>query len=174
VKLKRDWKRFRDILRENGVRELYHFTDRSNLRSIKLRGGLYSGYYCAQNGIAIPCPGGNELSRGLDQKYGLEDYVRLGFNRNPPMMIVACREGIISDPVIIVVDTSVVHWAPTLFSDMNATDSLATRGDDLASFQAIRFDIARSSTWSGEMEKKWRQAEVMVKTHIPLKYLKLP
>ena len=39
---KHDWKFIRKILAQNGITKLYHFTDRSNLNSIKNNGGLLS------------------------------------------------------------------------------------------------------------------------------------
>jgi len=40
--LKPDWMEYRRILEQNGITDLYHFTDRSNLPSIKHHRGLYS------------------------------------------------------------------------------------------------------------------------------------
>lgn len=48
------------ILRDNGIRKLYHFTDRANLQSIIQHGGLYSWEDCAIKGIVIPRSGSNE------------------------------------------------------------------------------------------------------------------
>ena len=48
------------ILKEHGINSLYHFTDRKNLESIIRHGGLYSWGDCIEQGIAIPCPGGDK------------------------------------------------------------------------------------------------------------------
>ena len=60
---------------------MYHFTDRANIPSIKKHGGPYSWYTCEQKSIEIKMPGGNQLSRDLDLRYNLHDYVRLSFNK---------------------------------------------------------------------------------------------
>ena len=60
------------LLEKNGVRKLYHFTDRDNLASIIRHGGLYSWADCADKGIDIPKPGSDQMSRSLDARDGLE------------------------------------------------------------------------------------------------------
>jgi hypothetical protein len=79
---------FQKILQENNITKLYHFTDRNNLESIK-KYGLLSWDYCRKNGIPIPRPGGNELSRKLDQYIGMQNYVRLCFVPDHPMLYFA-------------------------------------------------------------------------------------
>ena len=72
-------------LKSQGV-ELYHFTNRSNLDSIHKQ-GLVSWSRLKEDEIKSTC-GGDQTSRKLDLKRGLEDYVRLSFNRAHPMMFV--------------------------------------------------------------------------------------
>ena len=68
------------ILKEHGIKSLYHFTDRKNLESIIKYGGLYSWMDCVEQGITIPKPGGDIQSRELDARKGLE-YTQTGFLR---------------------------------------------------------------------------------------------
>lgn len=173
MKRKEKWREFRSLIEQHHIEWLYHFTDAENVPSIRRLKGLYSWGHLEAESIPIPRPGGNELSRDLDRRDGYEDYVRLCFNDNPPMLIAAHRNGSIPNPVIIAVDPEVIYWEETLFADMNATDNYVNTGTDLAAFKAIRFAVARANTWDGEEEKKWRQAEVMVKTHIPIELLKI-
>ena len=133
-KLKPNWRDFFTILISYHVTSLYHFTDSSNLPSIKRYGGLFSWGYCEIKGIEIPCPGGVQFSRDLDIRRGLQDYVRLNFNRNPPMLYAAPH---ITDPVILEVDPSVIYWATTIFSNVNATDNSAIIGDSLWKFSEM-------------------------------------
>lgn len=70
---------------KNGISYLYHFTDISNIKSIKEHGGLLSWHYCEQHNIEIPLAGGDMDSRDLDRHHGLEDYVRLSFCNDHPM-----------------------------------------------------------------------------------------
>ena len=81
------------LLEKNGVRKLYHFTDRDNLASIIRHGGLYSWADCADKGIDIPKPGSDQMSRSLDARDGLEHYVRVSFVTSHPMMFVAMNDG---------------------------------------------------------------------------------
>ena len=113
------------LLRQNGITRLYHFTDRANIQSIIDNGGLYSWKACDNKGISVKRPGGSATSRSLDQYRGLENYVRLSFTRNHPMMYVAQNDGRISNPVILEIDLSVVNLATTKFSDRNATKNSA-------------------------------------------------
>jgi hypothetical protein len=172
--LKPDWREFEKIVEANHITRLYHFTDKANLPAIRKHGGLYSWSYCETNGIRIPRPGGNELSRQLDTRANLQDYVRLCFNTNHPMLINLQRAEQITDPVHLEIDPQVIYWASTQFSDMNATDNSAVVGEKLEHFRNINFRLAMAYNWNGEMEKKWRQAEVLVKTHVPLGLIRIP
>ena len=57
----------------------------------------------------------DELSRNLDAKAGLEDYVRLSFCSNNPMMHVARKEKRISNPVLLRIERRFVQaWRKIL------------------------------------------------------------
>ena len=168
---KRKWRQIKKIVDSERIKKLYHFTDQDNLPSIRINGGLYSWSHCESNDINIARPGGNQVSRSLDRGNGLEDYVRLSFVKKPPMYYVAKREGRIRNPVILEVSPEVILWELTLFSDGNATANRARIGGELEDFRRIRFDILRQSDWADECEKHYWQAEVLVKTHVPLRYI---
>ncbi|MFC1740116.1 DarT ssDNA thymidine ADP-ribosyltransferase family protein [Pseudomonadota bacterium] len=137
---------------------LYHFTDERNLDSIREH-GLLSWPLLLQTGIAH-VPASSELSRELDARHGLENYVRLCLTRYHPMLNCAVGDPtrIFSRPTWIRVHPAVIRWETTLFSDMNATANLANIGDD----PWIAFNSGSS------------QAEVMVLGRIEPKYLALP
>jgi len=85
----------------------------------------------------------------------------------------AREEGRIKVPKMLLVDASMIYSKTTLFSVINANDSGASVGEDFDSFNRIRFDIATASRrWDGEEEKGYRQAEVLVKRHVPLDLIK--
>ena len=172
IKYKNNWEIFKEIVNQNNINCLYHFTDRANIPSIKRRGGLYSWYTCEQKSIEIPIPGGSLLSRNLDLRYNLHDYVRLSFNKRQPMLYVAKRDGRINNPVFLEISPEVVYWEETLFSDENATANSAIIGCGLDDFERINFSFAKSGQWQDEQEKKLIQAEVLVKSHIPLSFIK--
>ena len=105
-----NWKEFETILSQNRITKLYHFTDRDNLESIIKNGGLYSWKDCEERGISIPKPGGGgpgSTSWSLDERDGLERYVRVSFTEQHPMMYVAMNENRISNPVILEIDPPV-------------------------------------------------------------------
>ena len=99
-----NWEDFKNILEQNHITKLYHFTDRDNLENIIKNGGLYSWKDCEERGINIPKPGGGgpgSPSWSLDKRDNLEHYVRVSFTMNHPMMYVAMNEDRISNPVIL-------------------------------------------------------------------------
>lgn len=85
VKHKAEVSQIEKYLNSNSVDCFYHFTSVKNLDSIKAQGGLYSWDKADKKKINISKPGGDSLSRQLDLRYGLQDYVRLSFCTNHPM-----------------------------------------------------------------------------------------
>ena len=172
---KENWLAFKQVLESNGIRYLYHFTDRRNIPSIKRHGGLLSWNYCEKHKIDIPNPGGGNLSRNLDEMRNLQDYVRLSFTTEHPMMYVAMKDGRISNPVILRIDPSVVYLQHTMYADMNATTTKRTPniGKSLEDFKKIHFSTVKAHKHFDldENERPYFQAEVMVMTFIPKKYI---
>lgn len=160
-----------EYLKTNRINHLYHFTDRRNLQSIKDRGGLFSWKYCVDNNIEIPFPGGGEESRSLDLRHGLSDYVRLSFCTEHPMAYVL-RSIKNYDIIILRVKIDVVGLEGTLFSDINATDNNHHHGGTIEDLKRINLDATQQEYVGRSSEFfKQHQAEVMVKTFIPLEYI---
>ena len=167
---KENWFDFKQILDNNGIRYLYHFTDRRNIPSIKSHGGLFSWNYCKQNNITIPCQGGDYKSQELDEKYGLEDYVRLSFCNDHPMAFRLKQLG--SDIVILQIKADVALLKNTLFSDINAADKFHTHGGKLEDLERVNFNATKKNyVCKDDIDFKPHQAEVMVKTFVPKKYI---
>lgn len=176
-RLKNDKKEIEDLFSQNNIVHLYHFTDESNLKSIKEHGGLLSWYYCAQHNIDIPIAGGDESSRSLDKRYGLEDYVRLSFCADHPMAYHVKKRAIkkraMASLVLLEIKIDVAYFAETQFSDMNATDNAHSIGTD-ANFikNKINFSATkRRFLRADDLDFKSHQAEVLVKTFIPIEYI---
>ncbi len=172
-----NWEEFKQLLEQHNITTLYHFTDRDNLENIIKNGGLYSWKDCEERGIMIPKPGGGgqgSTSWSLDERDGLERYVRLSFTRQHPMMYVAMNEDRISNPVILEIDPEVIYDENTRYADMNATRNGANVGGGLSDFQQIHFNTvkARNHFDLNADEQPYYQAEVLVKNHIPLQYIK--
>lgn len=176
--IKKDWYKFYVYLKHikpyNNIK-LYHFTDRSNLENITKYGGLFSWVYLEKNNILVHKPGGNQLSRDLDLRKNLQDYVRLSFNQNIPMYHKSLSEGRIKDPIWIEFDPIVILFEGVKFSNINATDNSAFIGESINDFLRINFNIATVSdfNYSNDLEKKQYQAEVLIKDFLPIFCAKL-
>ena len=172
--LKSDAQEIVNFLHKNGIYYLYHFTEASNLPLIKSRRGLYSWSYLLSHDMKIPSPGGNDTSRGLDRDKGLEDYVRLSLCKSHPMAYRIHQESEgRANLVLLKIKLDVTMFESTRFSNVNATDKRAKIGSDFEfvedniDFEAIALDWC----WASDPRHKLRQAEVMVKTFIPSKYI---
>lgn len=167
---KSDWREYQKLLQRHNVKEFYHFTDKSNLESIVSNGGLYSWYYSDSNGIEIHLPGGDNLSRELDATYGLEDYVRASFCKSHPMKYRLEKVG--REVVVLKLSLEIAYFKSTLFSDRNATDSDHQKGGDIEDLAKVDFNATRMNYLrKSDPNFKKHQAEVMVKTWIPLDYI---
>lgn len=170
---KSNWQEFKNIIEEKGIKKLYHFTDRDNLESIIKNGGLYSWADCDEKGISILKPGGGDLSRSLDARDGLQHYVRVSFVKDHPMMFVAMNEHRISNPVVLEIDPEVVWWQDSLYCNKNVTRNDANYGGSVEHFKQVHFDTVLKNRYFdlAEEERPFYNAEVMVKTFIPIQYI---
>lgn len=159
------------VLNDNKITYLYHFTSVDNLDSIKQNGGLYSWWSLKQKNIEVPFLGGEGFGQNLDMRYGLQDYVRLSFCDDHPMMYKHKQNGV--DLMLLKIDIEVATWKDTLFSDMNATDNNHSHGGNLDDLKRVNFDaVKRNYVSRDDDDFKPHQAEVMVKTFIPIEYIK--
>lgn len=168
---KEDADRILQYLRMKGITRFYHFTDRQNLLRIKQFGGLYSWYYCEHNGIDIPNPGGDNDSRRLDARHGLQDYVRLSFCDDHPMAYRKHKEG--ASLVLLYIDIDVAAFKDTLFTDRNAASNSFSRGGNYDGLLKVNISATQRNYVSrneGEIFFQ-HQAECMIKTFIPIKYI---
>ncbi len=173
---KSNWQDFKAILDQYGITKLYHFTDRENLESIIKNGGLYSWMDCERKGIKIAKPGGGNLSRQLDCGRNLEDYVRVSFTTQHPMMYRAMSDGRISNPVVLEVDPEVIYWDESLYANLNAASYKIKPniGPTIMDFKQIHFQSVKAHKHFDlpEEEQPYFQAEVLIKNQIPLEYIK--
>ena len=170
TEMKDNWPDFKRVLKDNDIIYLYHFTDKRNIQSIKRYGGLFSWDYCKKHNITIPCQGGDYDSQQLDKRYGLEDYVRLSFCDDHPMAFRLQQSG--SNIIILKIKSEVALLKDTLFSDVNATDKLHTHGGTLEDLKRVNFNATKKHYVSkNDVDFKPHQAEVMVKTFVPKKYI---
>ncbi len=161
---------FLNHLRFHNVKCFYHFTDERNLFSIRKFGGLCSWYYSTQNDINIANPGGDGLSRDLDSKQGLQDYVRLSFCSDHPMAYHLKQSG--ASLVLLKIDIKVAAFVDTQFSNVNATDNDNIHGKNLIDLQRVNIAATqRRFVKKSEEIFHEHQAECMVRTFIPASFI---
>ena len=170
-----DWKQVKQVLVENRVKHLYHFTDRVNIPSIKKNGGLISWNYSNREGIDILRPGSGWDARVEARRYGLSNYISLSFCEDHPMKFKAKQEGRIQDPVLLKISLDVCFFNLTMFTDMNAADSRSSRKNNLEFISNLRFDLFPENYFlikdMGGHEYKYYQAEILVDTILPIEYI---
>jgi len=174
--LKPDWKEFVKVIESNKIEKLYHFTDSSNIASIKANDGLYSWWLAEQKGISIAKPGGIGFGRNLDARKGLQNHVRLSFNKRNPMLFVAQNEGRILNPVFLEIDPIVMLLNKTLFTKENATKNGVYPNATLEFFKEIvegtendQSSIVRQLLGSSYLINP--KAEILVFERIPLEFI---
>ena len=166
--LKDDASEIKRVLETNNIVCFYHFTSRLNLQSIKNHGGLYSWKYSEKNKIVIHVPGGDAQSLALDSLHGLEDYVRLSFCNDHPMAY-RLRD---KDLVLLKIKIDVALLKGTMFSDINATALQHHHGGKLSDLNRVDFRaVKRNYVSRNDDDFAPHQAEVLVKTFIPLKFI---
>jgi len=171
---KDDLYEIRDILFKNGITSFYHFTARENLPKIKEYGGLYSWWSLYDKGLEVPFMGGDNdphsPSHDMDRRLGLEDYVRLSFCDDHPM---AYRHKLAGKQLVLLeIDIEVAWWQNTIFADRNATKSNVRGGKNAEALKLVDFHAVTSHyVRRNDPEFEKHQAEVMVKTFLPIQYI---
>lgn len=158
---------YQTIRRGHGC--FYHFTDRSNLKSIIENGGLYSWYALKEQSIESKM-GGNFLSHDLDSRKGLHDYVRLSITTDHPMMNRLEKSGY--DLVLLQIHPIVTLLEGTLFSNINATDRNCKVGGDVANL----ISLVKHVSWKpfimvNSFYFKLNQGEVLIPHFLPIRYI---
>lgn len=160
-----------DFLRSVGVRCFYHFTAKSNLESIFRHNGLYSRLCLENNSIPISFAGGNDDSVMLDTMNNVKQYVHLSYNDDLPMKRRVTGENI-NELVVLKISTEVALFSPTLFTDSNAASYSCKIDKNLDFLKSLNLSAAmRKHVYRGDDDFRVNQAEVLVKTWVPLKYI---
>ncbi|MCC7004819.1 DUF4433 domain-containing protein [Candidatus Nomurabacteria bacterium] len=169
---KLNWQEYSEVLQKNEISILYHFTDRANISTIKQAGGLYSWAFMDRENIYVPRPGSGPDARWAARQFGLTDFISLSFISDHPMKHVAFNEGRISDPILLTISTEVCFWINTRFSTMNAADNRSKKGSTVDVLKECKFSLFKEHYFNLEgINKKYYQAEVLVKTWIPIEYI---
>lgn len=153
---------------------LFHFTDRSNLKSIVSCGGLLSWKQIEERKLASVRFGSNITSRLLDAQLGLQDYVRLSWTKEHPMKYIAKKEKRIQEAVVLDVDLKILSKPGILFADKNANRSGAQFGKGLDMLKKMDLEFFnRVDRYNAEENRDQFQQEILVPKKIPLKFLSI-
>jgi hypothetical protein len=165
-----------ELIKDYRITAFYHFTDKSNIASIRETGGLYSISELEANNISPPRPGGNEWSHRADKKKELHKYVHLSFMDWHPMASIAKEDGRIPHPITLHISPEVILFEGVLFSADVSNKSGVEVFDIEGCEKYIDFDTLYSEKdWRNEAGKEARvkasKAEVLIPNHVPIKYL---
>ncbi len=163
---------------QDAIRHLLHFTDKRNIDSIKQH-GLCSLARLRSLDIAIPAPGGSDLSHDLDVSKGLDGYVHLCLTNGHPMKKIAMDDGRIGECAHLGVDLSVLGRDGVLFAPGNSVRSGVEVVSLAEALESGMIDFPGLYTyydWSTDEGNARRQAvdryEVLVPDLIPVDLLK--
>ena len=112
-------------------------------------------------------------SRAVDQQLGLEDFVRLSFNKENPMKYIAKSKGGISRPVVLQIKLEVVSKPGVLFFDCNATrrDAVQSSSPDVVHFEVVK--AANQFAVAAELRRFYR-AEILAPSPVPAHLIVFP
>ena len=162
---------YKNFLIQNNIAQLYHFSNRRNLESIKLH-GLCSISELTRLGISA-IYSSSEGSRSIDTSKQLLEYVHLSYERDTPMLYVALAEGRLYEHIIFEINPEVIFHKDTKFSDVNAASNNAIICSDINFFLNLPFSSFHNKNYNflPEQLKKNYQAEVLVKNNISTKLI---
>ena len=159
------------VLRDHGIKSLFHFTDASNLESIR-KCGLMTWKRLTE--LKIPARmNSSGLSHNLDASKGLADFVRLSFCKKHPMMYVSLKDKRIATPVVLEIKLEAVSRPGVLFCGINAAAKAAKVSPNPG---VIRVDVVKAGS-QRDVDQSLRpfyQGEVLVPEWIPPHLIRIP
>ena len=165
-----------ETLKFYGITSIWHFTDESNLESIK-KHGLLSLDLITQQQIHVPCFGADALSHSLDRNRGLDKFVHLSLIKEHPMQYVKTQDGLIPNPIWLEIDVSVlVENASQFSSDVANKNDVKPYNIELLS-QGVDLEVLWGRTnWRDPIIKQRRssakKSELMVANRIDYSKIK--
>ncbi|MFX1525296.1 MAG: DUF4433 domain-containing protein [Promethearchaeota archaeon] len=166
-----EYKEMKEILNQNEITEVYHFTSINNIPSIFNEGGLLSVNELRNRGLEnLVDYGGNILSRSLNGSHETLDYIKLSFRKKQPMAYHVEQNKHI---VVLIIDPEIILIDGVLLSNENSTASNCiidngVNGLLMIDFESIKDDVA----WRDSKKKKSIQAEILVPNRIDLEMIK--
>ena len=155
-------------LNSKGINSFWHFTDKSNLESIK-KYGIQSLKNIKEKQIKVNRFGANTLSHDLDMHLGLDSYVHLAFLNDHPMYHIAKKDRRIQVPIWLEIDINILFskdccFCPTVANKNNARPYSFDR------IMELDFDKMNHNDFN--IRKEARKAEILVKDNIEIKFIK--
>ena len=160
----------RSYLQNNDIKYLYHFTEKDRIESIIKYGGLLSFKRCLDEGITMPVREDMALTRDIDARMELEDYVRTSFCSRLPKIKERQAEG--AELVLLKIDPEVALFDDTLYTDIEATQPGLYCGGEIDDLRRVNIQATKKVVSRPDDDDYWqRQAEVLIKGFIPLQYI---
>lgn len=158
-----------NYFKNNGINCFHHVTSIENIESIENL-GLYSWKKLDDKGINYINKLTAGVSQNLDTKKGKQDFVRLSFCRATPMFYAKKH---LQTNIIYKISVDCLSDCKFEFANMNATDNEVSIGSSLKfAMENLRFDLFNQYFPNlAEMDRKYFQAEILIKGHIPSKYI---
>jgi len=164
-----------NILNKYSIQYFYHFTDISNLESIK-KYGLFSLSEIAKQQIKVNICGGDELSHSLDSQNGMDKYVHLAFNTDHPMLYRAIQRGQIQNPIWLKINTRIMFENGAKFTN-DVANKLGIFPYKINAIEKY-LDLEVLFKWTDWTDKdiqirlqKARKSELLIPNHIPSSYI---
>lgn len=144
------------IIEKYGIKNIWHFTDKANLDSIRQHGGLLSLKALEDRGIEIPAPGGNKWSHDADKSKGLDNLVHLTFVNHHPMLYTAQRDGRMKNPIWLSIDASMLMDSSVRFCSSVSNGSGAKLLEYSEAEEEIDFEVLYTCM-------DWHESEILAR-----------
>ena len=160
------------------IPHLYHFTDVSNLPSIREADGLLSTALLREANTEFSA-GGDDDSLALDIRCGMDKYVRLCFDVRHPMAHRLKERKPDADLIYLRIDRAVLHQPDVMFSTgvAYANNAEVVTLAEAVERKLIDFDVLYSwMDWRDpEIQRRRRAAElceILAPDYVALKFIK--
>jgi hypothetical protein len=141
------------------IPQLHHFTDVSNIPSIRRLGGILCTAILAQIGEAF-CAGGDEASLVLDKQCGMDRFVHLCFSNSHPMAYRVRERKPGTVLMYLAIDRAILYQPGVMFSTGVGYANNAETVTLAAAVERNLIDYHSLYDWTN-----WADAEAQAKRH---------
>lgn len=152
---------------DNGIAYLYHFTSKSNLKSVRANGGLYARAYHSKLNITAKDTLPMSRLHKNNNIISFSEYVSLSVCKEHYMARELFDAGV--DVCILKISTDVVRYYNTYFTDRDTSNERFRIGNKYQDIDNINFDAVKDDNLlPGDINYAQKFAEVLVDSFIPL------